>query len=104
MELGSPISFGSETPFTSELLDNVLMPSALFSDRTEEEDPIVAMLNASVSKPPIAAITMTAVAASTSEAGKRGEVFFVVVVAAADVTIINFITNLTIVPSLHMQC
>jgi hypothetical protein len=59
-------------PFTRELLDKVLMPSTLFYDRIEEEDPIVAMLNASASKPPIAANTKTTVAASTSEeTGRR---------------------------------
>ncbi len=97
-------SFGSWTPFTRELLDKVPMPNTLFSDRTEEgeeeeEDAIAAILNASASKPPIAAITNSTVAAITSEGGRRGEVFFV---AAAD-AIFNFITKLTIVPSLHKQ-
>ena len=97
-------SFGSLKPLTRELLDKVLMASTLFSDRIEEEDPIVAILNASASKPPTAAITMTTVAASTSEAGRRGEVFFVVAVAAVEAAIFKFITNLTTVPSLHKQC
>jgi hypothetical protein len=72
----------------------------------EEEDPVVAIiLNVRVIKPAIAAITMITVATSTSDGGRLEEVFFVVLVSAAvDVIIFNFITKLTIVPSLHKQC
>jgi hypothetical protein len=42
----------------------------------EEEDSVVAItLNARVIKPATAAITMTTVAASTREEGRRGEIF-----------------------------
>jgi hypothetical protein len=69
----------------------------------EEEDSVAITLNARVIKPVIAAITMTSVAASTREGGRREEVFFVVLVSAAD-SIFNFITNLIRVPSLQKHC
>ena len=95
--LGSPIAFKVG-------LDK-LRSTIVVDDPSEEEDSLVAItLNARVIKPAAAAITNTTVAASiTSEKGRRGEVFFVVVSVAAD-AIFNFITKLTIVPSLHKQC
>jgi hypothetical protein len=45
-------------------------------EEEEEEDSVVAItLNARVIKPATAAITMTTVAASTREEGRRGEIF-----------------------------
>ena len=99
--LGSPIAFkvGLDT----------LRRTIVVDDASEEEDSVAITLNARVIKPAIAAITMTTVAASiTSEGARRGEeVFFVVAVFSAAVEVIsifNFITKLTIVPSLHKQC
>ena len=104
---GSPMLNISGSSYAFKVGLDMLRSTIVVDDASEEEeDPVVAIiLNVRVIKPAIAAITMITVATSTSDGGRLEEVFFVVLVSAAvDVIIFNFITKLTIVPSLHKQC